>query len=89
MHHIVKRKGHKEAFDERKVYGSCYASLVNSHRKKEDAERACEKVCNDVKEWISVKPEVDSNELFNKITEAIASIDKDAAFMYETHRDLS
>jgi len=89
MHHIIKRKGHKEQFDERKVYGSAYAAFLNAHHEKEEAEKFSADVCEDVKNWIAARPEVDSDELFLKITEAIRTRDNDAAFLYETHRDLS
>ena len=35
---IVKRKGHTEVYDERKVYGSCFLACRNSHMGKEEAE---------------------------------------------------
>ena len=41
---IVKRRGHVEEFDERKVYGSCYAACLSSHVPHIEAEKVCEKV---------------------------------------------
>ncbi len=90
MKHLVKREGHKEKFDERKVYASCYNACVGCcHMPKEDAEKICEKVTKDVKKWIKEKPSVSSNQIFKQTTKTIRKYHKDAAFMYETHRDVN
>ena len=88
MAHIVKRKGHREAFDERKVYASCYAACRGSHMEKQKAEKACEAVCRDVRAWIKSKKEVTSTQLFSVVGKALQKRSRDAAFMYTTHRDL-
>ena len=89
MNHIIKRKGHRESFDERKVYASCYAACLNAHRPKERAEEICGNVAASVRKWIHDRAEVDSDTLFRKITEVLTMHDADAAFLYETHRDIS
>ena len=86
---IVKRKGHAEEFDERKVYASCYAACLSSHVQHTEAEKICEKVSKEVKAWARKKRSMSSNEIFKRITAAIKKHNKDAAFMYETHRDIS
>ena len=50
--HIVKRGGHEEHFDERKVYASCFAACLNVHMNKIEAEECAEKVTKDIKKWI-------------------------------------
>ena len=86
---IVKRRGHQEEFDERKVYASCYAACLNSQIEQTQAEKISEKVSKEVKTWAKKRKMVDSSEIFKKTIDAIKNHDKDAAFMYETHRDIS
>ncbi len=89
MKHIVKRKGHREYFDERKVYASCYAACLAAHIDHLKAEGMCEKVAKCVKTWIAKKPKVASQDIFKQVTSILKKIDKNAAYMYETHRDIS
>ena len=86
---IVKRKGHTEEFDERKVYASCYAACLNTQLKEEVSEKISEKVCKEIKIWTKKKKTVSSDEIFKKVIVAIKKHNKDVAFMYETHRDIS
>ncbi|MCH7730055.1 hypothetical protein IID21_00835 [Patescibacteria group bacterium] len=86
---IIKRGGRKEEFDERKVYASTYAACLNTHIPKEAAEKIAATVAEEIKDWISEKAEVDSNQLFEEITKSLEKINTDAGFMYKTHRDLS
>ena len=86
---IVKRRGHQEEFDERKVYASCYAACLNTQIEHIKAEKICEKVSKEVKTWEKKKKIVDSSDIFKKTITAMEKHDKNAAFMYETHRDIS
>ena len=88
-HCIVKRKGHSEEFDERKVYASCYAACLSSHVPHMEAEKICEKVAKEIKSWAMKKKAVSSNDIFEQVTAAIKKHNEDAAFMYETHRDIA
>ncbi len=87
--HIVKRKGHKEKFDEKKVYGSCFAACLNVHMEKHNAEKCADKSTKDVVKWIRKKKVVTSDQIFGEVVKVLKKHDKNAAFMYETHRDLS
>ena len=89
MQHIVKRWGHKERFDERKVYASCYAACLSAHMEHEKAEKICKKVTSEVKKWITKKKAVTSHEIFLQVAGTIKKHNKNAAFMYATHRDIS
>ena len=89
MKHIVKRKGHEEHFDERKVYASCYAACLAAQLAHHHAEKICEKVSKHVKSWIKNKEEVTSHQIFKETAKAIRKHHKEAAFMYETHRDIA
>ena len=87
--HIVKRRGHKEPYDGKKVYASVYAACLNTHMNKEEAENVAEKVLGEIDSWLADKREVASDEIFKKITETLKKHSTDTAFMYETHRDIS
>ena len=86
---IVKRKGHTEEFDERKVYASCYAACLSSHVEHTAAEKICEKVAKEVKTWARKRKYAESSDIFKKVIAAMKKHNEDAAFMYETHRDIS
>ncbi len=89
MTHIVKRRGHKEEYDERKAYASSYAACRNAHLPEKEAEYIAEKVTKDIENWIKDKGEVNSQQIFEEVTKSLAKYNKDASFMYETHRDVS
>lgn len=89
MTHIIKRKGHKEPFDERKIYASVYAACLSAGIKKEEAEVTANLIAREVKIWIDEKAEVTSGAIFKKAGEELKHLNKDATFMYKTHRDIS
>jgi len=86
---IVKRKGHTEEFDERKVYGSAYAACLNTQLKHTESEKIAEKVSKEIKAWARKKKIIGSTQIFKKTVSVLKKYDKNAAFMYETHRDIS
>jgi transcriptional regulator NrdR family protein len=86
---IVKRKRHTEEFDERKVYASCYAAFLNAQVEHTKAEKMCEKVSKEIKAWARKRKYADSSDIFKKVIAEMKKHDKNAAFMYETHRDIS
>lgn len=87
--HLVKREGHLHIFDERKVYASCYAACLSAHVKHMEAEKICEVVAKGVRIWIRSKKKVTSDQIFKEVGRMMKKYDKDAAFMYLTHRDIS
>ncbi|MBI2583298.1 MAG: hypothetical protein HYW25_01400 [Candidatus Aenigmarchaeota archaeon] len=87
--YVIKRGGKKERFDQRKVYASCYAACLSTSMNKRDAEKICEKVAVEVKRWIKKKKEATSDQIFKEIVKGMKKQDRNAAFMYETHRDVS
>ncbi len=87
--HLVKRAGHLERFDERKVYASCYAACLSSHIPHNEAEKICNNVCREIKKWIKNKNKVTSNQIFKEVASKIKKFNKEAAYMYFTHRDIS
>ncbi len=89
MAHIVKRKGHTESFDERKVYASVFAACMNTRMLDQQAELIANKVTEEIKRWIEAQNEVTSEQIFIKVVEELQVLNKEAAFMYKTHRDIS
>lgn len=87
--HVIKRRGHKEEYDEKKLYASVYAASFNCHLKKEGAEKIAEKTVDIMNKWIEAKTEVDSSQLFEETARVLEGIDDEVSFMYKTHRDLS
>jgi transcriptional regulator NrdR family protein len=89
MKHLVKRRGVEQKFDVKKVYASCYNACLNVPIGKQEAEKISEKVCKDVKVWIKEKKMISSDQIFKAIIRSMKKYDKEAAFMYETHRDIN
>ena len=86
---IVKRAGHTELYDERKVYGSCFFACRNAHLSEKEAEEICKKVSASVTKWIKNKKVVSSSDIFKLLVQELKRHNEDAAFLYETHRDIS
>lgn len=86
---IVKRKGHTEIYDERKVYGSCYFACRNAHLSEKEAEEICKNVSASITGWIKTKKVVSSGDIFRMLIQELKKHNEDAAFLYETHRDIS
>lgn len=86
---IVKRKGHTELYDERKVYGSCFFACRNAHLSVGESEQICSKVTAQITKWIKKKKLVTSDDIFKALINELGKHNEDAAFLYETHRDIS
>ena len=85
---IVKRQGHTEIYDERKVYGSCYFACRNAHLSEKESEAICSKVVPQITKRLR-KRFITSSEIFRLIIEELKKHNEDAAFLFETHRDIS
>ncbi|HLD12406.1 MAG TPA: ATP cone domain-containing protein [Candidatus Nanoarchaeia archaeon] len=88
MTHLIKRKGHHERFDERKLYASIYAAAMANHRHKKTAEELADIATKKIKKWVDSKKHISSEELFKETIKILKTIDKEVAFLYETHRDI-
>ena len=89
MAHIVKRRGHTEEFDPRKVYAASYAACRNAHLSEMLSENIAENVQKRIEAWISKKPEISSEKIFQQSISILKDLHPDAAFLFETHRDIS
>ena len=86
---IVKRKGHAELYDERKLYGSCFFACRNAHLSDKEAGEICSKVSKLAAKWMAKKKTASSGEISRFLAEELKKFNGDAAFLYETHRDIS
>ncbi len=86
--HVVKRKGHEEEFDDRKIYGSVYNASLNAHYNEETAESMAEDVVAELNEWIEGREEVTSGEIRKKVKKVLEDMDEDVALLYDTFMEL-
>lgn len=89
MEHIVKRKGHRERFDERKIYASVYSACMTLRMSDEEAELIAQMVSKEVEEEYKDVHEVSAHSIHAFVTRALKKYNKDAAYMYDTHKDIS
>ena len=86
MNHIVKRKGHAEPYDQRKLYASIYASCQTVRVHAGEAELVAERVVQDVEKWLANKAEVTANDIRLQATKHLGAYNTEAAWMYKHHR---
>ncbi|OGE83786.1 MAG: hypothetical protein A2846_00035 [Candidatus Doudnabacteria bacterium RIFCSPHIGHO2_01_FULL_49_9] len=89
MPHIVKRKGHSEPFDPRKIYAAAFASCRNAHLSEMLSENIADTVQKRLEDWIKDKNEISSDDIFRETISVLKELHPDAAFLFETHRDIS
>ena len=89
MKQLVKRRGHTEPFDEKKLYGSILAACMSLRMKDEEAELLSETVSQEVVKAVADAETVDAATLHKHVAERLHRYNPDAAFLYDTHRDLS
>ncbi|OGE25148.1 hypothetical protein A3H85_02505 [Candidatus Daviesbacteria bacterium RIFCSPLOWO2_02_FULL_40_8] len=89
MIQIVKRHKHLQPFDERKVYASVYAACLSACILGQEAESIANLVTREIKKWLEGKREVLASQVFRQVIDELENLNKEAAFMYQTHRDLS
>lgn len=87
--HIVKRHGHTEPYDQRKLYASVFASLTALRTPETEAELVADKVCKHVGTWLEKKHEVTSRDLLHQAARHLEAYNSDAAFLYRHHRSVS
>ena len=82
---VVKRKGHTEEFDEKKVYGSVYAACASAHYDEMQCEKIAGEMTKRVKKLLKNKKEIQSIEIRKKIEKELKKKDEELAFFYEQH----
>ena len=89
MKHIVKRKGHKEPFESRKIYASVFAACMAIRMGDEEAELIAHMVSDEVEKELKDVKEIDAHSIHKHVTKALSKYNVDAAFIYDTHKDIN
>ena len=84
--HIVKRKGHIEPYDPRKVYASVFAACLSVREPAGSAELVANQVVKDVDNWIAKKHEVTANDIRRQSAKHLTVYNPDAGYMLLHHR---
>ena len=87
--HVMKRDGHLETFDLKKIYQAAYEACLNVHLSLLASKKIAQHVVKDIKELVKNKPKIKSDVLFAEVARALYKHNEHVAFMYETHRDIS
>ncbi|MBI4158821.1 hypothetical protein HY500_01025 [Candidatus Woesearchaeota archaeon] len=86
--HIIKRHRKKERFDERKLYASIYSAALTASYGEQKAEKLANDICYIIKKEV-MKKTTTSDFIRKQVVKLLKKKDKDVAFLYETHLDLS
>ena len=89
MNHVVKRGGHTEAYDQRKLYATVFSACIAVRVPEGEAELVAEKVCQDLDNWMKIKKEVTSHDIHRVAVKHLRVYNPDAAYIYEHHRNIS
>ena len=83
---IVKRAGHNEKYDDRKLYASIYSACLSVAEPVGTAELTANAVVKEVSAWLKGKTEVTSNDIRRRAADSLKGYSLDAAYMYLHHR---
>ncbi len=86
MNHIVKRKGHTEPYDEKKLYASIYNACQSVREPAGSAELIAERIVQDINKWLAKKHEITANDIRRHAAQHLKAYNPDAAHMYLHHR---
>ena len=86
--HVVKRRGHTEAFDERKIYASVYESCHAGKLSTKQAEKIATSVSSSIKKWAEKKDHMNSHEIHKEVVKALHKHHADVAYLYEHHKNV-
>jgi transcriptional regulator NrdR family protein len=86
MAHIVKRFGHNEPYDGRKLYASIFAACLSVKEPPATAELVAQEVQTQTEKWLTGKHEVTSNDIRREAAKHLQVVNPDAGFQYLHHR---
>jgi len=85
--HIVKRHGHREEFDEKKLYASIYTSCLVARTGTRRAEITANQVLVELSGWLKNKETlITSNDIRRQASKLLNQHNPDAAYTYLHHR---
>ena len=79
---IVKRRGRREKFDEKKLYASIYSACMSVYHDEIKCEKLSEKITNKIKFWIKAKKIVNSSQIREKVVAELRKENKKVEFYY-------
>lgn len=82
---VVKRRGHIERFDRKKVYASIYAACASYHLEEKSCENIAEKTSKKLDEKIKNKKEIKASEIHALVLSELKKINSELAFFYDKH----
>jgi transcriptional regulator NrdR family protein len=85
---VIKRSGERasELFQRNKLHHSVSAACLSVRSPEGEAEMTARNVCDVVELWLKDKPEITSQDLRRKATEALNAFHPEAAYLYQHHR---
>lgn len=86
MKHIVKRRGHDEPYDEKKLYASIFSACQVVREPVGSAELIAQKVVDNINNWLTPKHTITSNDIRREAVKHLRTYNPDAAYMYLHHR---
>lgn len=86
---IIKRRGHRESYDERKVYASVYAACLAAGEPETSAEKISSAVARQLSRSMAEWKVANSDQIFRQVIVDLGKLSPKAVFLYENHRDLS
>ena len=88
---VIKREGREESYKEKKVLDSCYFACRSSHLTDSESKRISKAVAKQITAFVKKarKGQISSDDIFKMLAKTLRKYNKDAAFLYETHRDIS
>jgi transcriptional regulator NrdR family protein len=87
---VIKKRGHKEEFDQNKIFESAYAACLQSGLELVEAQLIGKTIASKVGSWVGRRKEhIHSSEVFAKVAKELRDLDcHDAAYIYENMRDI-
>lgn len=89
MKRVVKRRGHTEDYDERKLYASVFRACTVVSMPMTEAELVAASVCRDMAGWLDDKHEITSRDIFREVGKHLEAYNSEAAYMYKHFRNVS
>ena len=75
--------------DRGRIYAGAFASCRNAHLSEMLSENIADTVQKRLEDWIKDKNEISSDDIFRETISVLKELHPDAAFLFETHRDIS
>lgn len=85
---VIKRGGRRpsERYSRDKLHASLVAACLSVNAPSGLAEEIAEAVCDDVAQWLTIRPEVTSDDLRRVAARHLVVHHPEAAYLYEQHR---